>query len=130
MFNMKEACLKTGLTYETLKFYCNEGLVPNVKRDNHNYRVFDERDIEWIRSLSCLKNCGMGIKEMQHYVTLCLMGSSSIPTRKMILADKKQALLAQLNQINESIAYIDAKQQYYDDVLSNKIEYTSNLINR
>ena len=69
----------------------------------------------------------MGIKEMQHYVTLCLMGSSSIPTRKMILADKKQALLAQLNQINESIAYIDAKQQYYDDVLSNKIEYTSNL---
>ncbi|WP_235696038.1 MerR family transcriptional regulator [Dielma fastidiosa] len=127
---MKEACLKTGLTYETLKFYCNEGLVPNVKRDNHNYRVFDERDIEWIRSLSCLKNCGMGIKEMQHYVTLCLMGSSSIPTRKMILADKKQALLAQLNQINESIAYIDAKQQYYDDVLSNKIEYTSNLINQ
>ena len=130
MFNMKEACLKTGLTDGTLKFYCNEGLVPNVKRDNHNYRVFDERDIEWIRSLSCLKNCGMGIKEMQHYVTLCLMGSSSIPTRKMILADKKQALLAQLNQINESIAYIDAKQQYYDDVLSNKIEYTSNLINQ
>ncbi len=130
MFYMKEKKIKTGLTYETLKFYCNEGLVPNVKRDNHNYRVFDERDIEWIRSLSCLKNCGMGIKEMQHYVTLCLMGSSSIPTRKMILADKKQALLAQLNQINESIAYIDAKQQYYDDVLSNKIEYTSNLINQ
>ncbi len=130
MFNMKEACLKTGLTYETLKFYCNEGLVPNVKRDNHNYRVFDERDIEWIRSLSCLKNCGMGIKEMQHYVTLCLMGRASIPTRKMILNDKKQALLTQLNQINESIAYIDAKQQYYDDVLSNKIEYTSNLMNQ
>ena len=127
MYTMMQVCRELDMTYQTLKFYCNEGLVPNVKRDNHNYRVFDERDIEWIRSLSCLKNCGMGIKEMQHYVTLCLMGSSSIPTRKMILADKKQALLAQLNQINESIAYIDAKQQYYDDVLSNKIEYTSNL---
>lgn len=23
----------TGLTYQTLKFYCNEGLVPYVQRD-------------------------------------------------------------------------------------------------
>ena len=28
---MKQACEKTGLTYDTLKFYCNEGLVPTSK---------------------------------------------------------------------------------------------------
>lgn len=67
MYSMKEVCRQTNLTYETLKFYCNEGLIPNVKRDSHNYRIFDERDIEWIKSLSCLKKCGMGIKEMKHY---------------------------------------------------------------
>ena len=31
MYTMKEACRETGMTYEALKFYCNEGLVPNVK---------------------------------------------------------------------------------------------------
>ena len=48
MYSMKEACIQTGMSYETLKFYCKEGLVPNVKRDSHNYRVFDDRDIKWI----------------------------------------------------------------------------------
>ena len=49
---MKQTCEKTGLSYDTLKFYCNEGLVPNVKRDKNNYRVFSDKDIEWIKSLS------------------------------------------------------------------------------
>ena len=40
MYSMKEACVQTDMSYETLKFYCKEGLVPNVKRDSHNYRVF------------------------------------------------------------------------------------------
>jgi predicted site-specific integrase-resolvase len=34
MYSMKEACALTGMTYENLKFYCKEGLVPNVKRDS------------------------------------------------------------------------------------------------
>lgn len=47
MYTMKEACSKTGLRYETLKFYCNQGLVPNVKRDSQNRRIFNDRDIDW-----------------------------------------------------------------------------------
>ena len=58
---MKEACALTGMTYENLKFYCKEGLVPNVKRDSRNYRVFDDHDIKWIQSLGCLRNCGLCI---------------------------------------------------------------------
>ena len=125
---MKEACRKTGLSYETLKFYCNQGLVPNVKRDEQNRRVFDDRDIAWINSLNCLKNCGMGIKEMQEYIALCLLGRTSIPERKVILEKKRQELTQSLNRIQESIAYIDWKQQFYDDVLSGKTPYISNLI--
>ena len=44
MYTMKQACEKTGLSYETLKFYCNQGLVPNVKRDGNNRRVFADRE--------------------------------------------------------------------------------------
>ena len=62
MYRMKEVSLKTGIPYETLKFYCNEGLIPNVRRDEHNYRIFDDTDIAWISSLSCLKKCGMSIQ--------------------------------------------------------------------
>ena len=36
MYTMMEACRETGLTYQTLKFYCNEDLIPNVRRDKNN----------------------------------------------------------------------------------------------
>ena len=128
MYSMREVCRQVGMSYETLKYYCNEGLVPNVKRDKNNYRTFDDRDIEWIKSLSCLKRCGMGITEMKEYVDLCLKGKASIPERKIILELKRNALLEKLHEINECIDYIDTKQQFYDDVLTNKIKYKSNLI--
>lgn len=129
MYAMKDVCKETNLPYETLKYYCNEGLIPNVKRDTNNYRIFDDRDIAWIKSLSCLKKCGMSIAEMKRYVELCLQGKKSISERKVILHHRKEILLLKLQELNECIEYIDAKQQFYDDVLSGKIEYKSNLIN-
>ena len=128
MYTMKEACEKTGLSYETLKFYCNQGLVPNVKRDKQNYRVFDDRDIAWINSLNCLRNCNMSLAEMKAYIALCLQGEGTIPERKIILEAKQKALLEEKKRIEDAIAYIDWKQEFYDDVLSGKIGYFSNLI--
>lgn len=128
MYSMKEACTLTNMTYENLKFYCNEGLVPNVKRDSRNYRVFDEHDIKWIQSLNCLKRCGMSIAEMKEYLALCMDGEGTIPERKMILAEKKEALLQSIAELQRAVAYIDWKQGFYDDVLSGKTAYYSNLV--
>ena len=129
MYTMKEACRETGMTYEALKFYCNEGLVPNVKRDANNHRVFDDRDVAWIKSLTCLKNCGMSIQEMKAYIALCQQGEASIPERKVILAKKREELLRRMVELQASVEYIDWKQSFYDDVLSGKTAYHSNLIN-
>jgi DNA-binding transcriptional MerR regulator len=125
---MKEACTLTNMTYENLKFYCNEGLVPNVKRDRRNYRVFDEHDIKWIQSLNCLKSCGMSIAEMKQYLALCMEGEGTIPERKVILAEKKETLLQSITELQKAVAYIDWKQGFYDDVLSGKTAYYSNLV--
>ena len=128
MYSMKEACTLTNMTYENLKFYCNEGLVPNVKRDRRNYRVFDEHDIKWIQSLNCLKSCGMSIAEMKQYLALCMEGEGTIPECKVILAEKKETLLQSITKLQKAVAYIDWKQRFYDDVLSGKTAYYSNLV--
>ena len=97
MYSMKETCKIVGMSYETLKYYCNEGLIPNIKRDKNNYRIFDDKNIEWITSLTCLKNCGMSIAEMKEFLALCLKANSTIPKRKEILALKKQNLIKSYN---------------------------------
>ena len=128
MYTMKQVGEETGLAYETLKFYCNQGLIPYVKRDKNNRRVFDEHNLAWIKSLVCLKNCDMTIVEMKEYLQMCMAGKDSIPKRKIMLAKKQKELKEKLASVQEAIAYIDWKQQFYDDVQSGKIEYYSNLV--
>ena len=128
IYTMMQVCKETNMTYQALKFYCNEGLVPNVKRDKNNRRVFDERDMAWIKSLTCLKKCGMSIQEMKEYLDLCLQGAETIPQRKVMLMQKQESLRETMRQVQESIDYIDWKQNFYDDVLSGKRPYESNLI--
>ena len=103
MLSMKEVCTKTGLTYETLKYYCNEGLIPNVKRSKNNYRLFDNDDIQWINNLNCLKRCGMSIKEIKEYIDLCSKGPSTILKRKQLLEIKQKELINKLHEIQESM---------------------------
>lgn len=40
---------------DTIGLYSLRKVVPNVKRNHNNRRIFDERDVEWIRNPSCLK---------------------------------------------------------------------------
>lgn len=125
---MMQVCKEVGMTYQTLKFYCNEGLIPNVKRDQNNRRIFDDHNVAWIKSLSCLKNCGMSIQDMKTYLELCLKGSTTIPERKQILSEKRLELLGKIDELHSAIGYIDQKQEFYDGVLSGEIPYISNLI--
>ena len=128
MYTMMQVCRELDMTYQTLKFYCNEGLVPNVKRDANKRRVFDESDVKWIKDLTCLKKCGLSIQEIKDYLELCLAGESTIVLRKEMLAKKQERLRQTIKELEDSIAYIDWKQNFYDEVLSEKRPYVSNLI--
>ena len=105
MYTMMQVCRELDITYQTLKFYCNEGLVPGVKRDKNNRRIFDEKDVE-----------------------LCLQGESTIVSRKKMLAKKQETLRVAIKELEDSVAYIDWKQNFYDEVLTGKHPYVSNLI--
>ncbi len=128
LLTMKQACKATGMSYEALKFYCNEGLVPNVKRAENNYRVFDEHDVNWIRSLACLKRCGMSIQEMKEYLALCLQGQSTIPQRMELLQRYKQNIHERMAELQDSLDFIAWKENFYREVLEGKTEYHSDLI--
>ena len=128
MYTMMQVCRELDMTYQTLKYYCNEGLIPNVKRDRNNRRIFDEKDVNWIRDLTCLKRCGLSIQEMKEYLALCLQGESTITLRKEMLARKQEELYSSIKELKESVEYIDWKQNFYDEVLAGKRPYVSNLV--
>lgn len=131
MYSMKECCRLTGLSYDTLKFYCNEGLIPNVKRNkSSNYRVFDENDINWIKSLICLKKCNLSLKEMKNYINLCMLGKETIIERKEILLKHKKEIEDEIKSLKETLNFIDQKTKLYDKFLSGEVQYYSYLIKK
>ena len=129
MYSMRECCQITGLSYDMLKYYCNQGLIPNVKRNKaNNYRIFDDNDINWIKSLICLKKCGFSLEEMETYIDLCLKGKDSILERKQMLLDHKKQVEQQIKSLEETVNFIDKKNELYDKFLSGEVAYYSYLI--
>lgn len=126
-YTMKDVHKRTGLTYDTIKFYCNEGLIPNVQRDSNNRRVFSEHDLAWINSLICLRKCDMGIAEIRNYIKLCQHGKETIPERKELLQAKRTDLEQKIARIQANIDYIDMKLKLYDEMMNGEREYYSNL---
>ena len=90
MYTMMQVCSEVDMTYQTLKYYCNEGLVTHVKRDKNNRRIFDEHGVKWIKDLSCLKRCSFSIQKMKDYLDLCLEGESTVKIRKEFLVRKRE----------------------------------------
>ena len=72
--------------------------------------------------------CTLTNAEMKQYLALCMEGEGTIPERKVILAEKKETLLKSITELQKAVAYIDWKQRFYDDVLSGKTAYYSNLV--
>ena len=130
MYTMREAAKLAGMNYETLRFYCKEGLVPNVERDKNNYRIFTDDNIVWLKSLQCFKQSGMGIKELKDFMELCIEGRETIPTRMELLEKQKEQLFRQIKEIENNIDYIEHKIQRYQDILDGKIEYFNHLAPR
>ena len=70
----------------------------------------------------------MSINEMKEYLALCLKGKSSIPLRQDILKSKLSELENKKKELEEAIDFINWKQNFYKDVLDDKVEYFSYLI--
>lgn len=121
MYSMKEACRLTGLSYETLKFYCNQGLIPGVQRDAGNRRVFTDHQIGQIHGLLCLRDCGMGVTEMKQYMAILTGENPDVPALKAMLEQKRVSLEASIAKAQESLKFIAWKQEFYDAVLRGDI---------
>ena len=127
MYTMKEAAKLAGMSQDTLKFYCKEGLVPNVARDSNNYRKFSDDNIVWLKSLQCFRQSGMGVAELRNFMDLCIAGKDTLPERMQLLEAQKQLLLKRIEGLYANIDYIQHKLERYQELLDGKIEYVNKL---
>lgn len=89
MLTVKEVSKKFNISEYTLRYYTDENLIPSIKRDKNNIRIFDEESLNWLKTIICLRKCGMSIKSIKEYVDLCIIGDSTILQRLDIINSQK-----------------------------------------
>ncbi|HEY1532136.1 MAG TPA: MerR family transcriptional regulator [Galbitalea sp.] len=112
--SISEAAERTGLSTHTLRYYEREGLMlGGVDRASSSHRRYSDADITWVTFLTKLRSTAMPIAKVREYVDLVRQGDASTPARLALLLAHRETVLAQLAEINNSLAAIDYKISTY-----------------
>ncbi|MHB8129225.1 MAG: MerR family transcriptional regulator [Mobilitalea sp.] len=115
-YSIKQSAEKLGLTTSTLRYYDNEGLLPILKRTESGNRIFSDADLQWLELICCLKNSGMPIKEIKHFMQLCLQNEDTCIERKEVLEIHKDSILKQMEVLQNSLCIINYKIDHYKEI--------------
>lgn len=126
MYTVKEVSKILELTEHTVRFYTDKGLVPSIKRDKNNNRLFDQESINWLIGVKYLKQVGMSVEDMKSYVNLCLEGNSTIQERYEIIMKQKEIAQAQLDEAKRTVKYMKEKASHYLEIINGEIPDDTN----
>ncbi len=128
-YTVKQIADLMGMSEHTIRYYTDLRLLP-VKRDSGNRRVFDDKSVNWLMGIKCLKGCGASIEDIKKYGDLCLQGDKTLLERREIML--KQLVLAErkLKEAQYVFDYVSKKVAHYDDVIAGKTADDTNPVTR
>jgi DNA-binding transcriptional MerR regulator len=104
----------TGVSKHTLRYYEQAGLIRAVGRTQAGHRLYAPADLDWLQFVMRLKATGMPIAGMQAFAALRAEGQSTIGARRDLLATHRDAVLAQIAELQTNLAAIVDKIAYYE----------------
>lgn len=112
---ISDAARHAGVSAHTLRYYERVGLLARVERAGSGHRRYDEADLRWIDFLMKLRSTGMPIRDVRRYAELVWAGDHTAADRLALLEQHRATVLAQMAEVEESLARIDYKIAYYKE---------------
>ena len=104
------------LPISTLRYYDKEGLFPDMQRIS-GIRKFDDKEIEALRLIECLKKSGLEIKDIKQFMEWCSEGSSTYPQRKELFLRQKETVEKEIKRMEKVLDMIRIKCWYYEQAM-------------
>ena len=111
-----EAAESSGLSAHTLRYYERIGLIHPVGRGANGHRRYGRDDLDWLALLKKLRATGMPIRQMVDYAELVREGSHTAGRRRQMLEAHRQAIRAQVAELNETADVLDHKIAMYREM--------------
>jgi DNA-binding transcriptional MerR regulator len=110
-----ELAQRTGRSVHSIRWYESIGLVPGVRRDAGNRRVYDERHVGWLDLMHRLRLTGMSIAKMREYAALAARGSATLEERRDLLAAHRIQVRALIDEWRRALSLLDRKLDFYGE---------------
>ena len=113
-YTIKDMSEMTGLPASTLRYYDKQGLLPNLRRDGNNIRVFTDDDYRHLRLINCLKRSGLSIRDIKSFIDMTAQGDAALTDRLAIFTHRREILRQELADLQEVLNVIEYKCWYYE----------------
>lgn len=117
-YSIGEVSQMFDLPASTLRYYDKEGLLPHIQRQGTGIRRFDQRTIEALRVIECLKKSGMEIKDIKQFMAWCAEGPATYGQRLELFRQQRAKVEQEMARLEKTLAMIDFKCWYYSQAVA------------
>lgn len=119
-YSVSQVAKMLEISVHTLRYYDDLGLFPFLQRGTGSKRLFSDADIQWVKLIECLRNSGMSLAEVKHYVELCLEGDNTLTERLAIVQKQEYIMKQQMKELKERLRLLRFKKNYYQKRLETR----------
>jgi DNA-binding transcriptional MerR regulator len=109
-----------GISTDTLRYYERVGLIPPVNRNESGIRDYNELDLRRVDFIKCMRSAGLPIEVLIEYVALVQKGDKTIETRKEILIEQRDLLVARMEEMQKTLDILNYKIEVYEKAVLKK----------
>lgn len=105
-----------SLPASTLRYYEEQKLLTDVKKNSSGLRVYEEKHIHRLRTICCFKHAGMTISQLKKLFELSEHQEKNIDQILSLVKNQEDFLDEQINQLQKDRKHIALKLEFYSDM--------------
>lgn len=113
-YTIGETAELLGVPASTMRYYDKEGLLPELSRGAGGRRVFEDKDLEALKIIDCLKQSGLHISEIRQFMQWYQQGDVTLKQRQELLQNCRTSVIEQMEQLQHTLEIVEYKCWYYE----------------
>lgn len=114
VYTVGETAKMLGIAPSALRYYDREGLLPFVERSSGGTRMFQQKDLEWLSLIHCLKKAGMSLKDIKAFIDMARLGDKTIEQRLSLFLKQREEVKRQIAELQETLEILNYKCWFYE----------------
>ncbi|MCT1803551.1 MerR family transcriptional regulator [Kocuria sp. WRN011] len=117
-YTIGETAELLGVPASTMRYYDKEGLLPELSRGAGGRRAFEDKDLEALKVIDCLKQSGLHISEIRQFMQWYQQGDETLKQRQELFQNCRTSVLEQMEQLQRTLEIVEYKCWYYEAATS------------